>query len=402
MGTPQQNGRVKRKHRHILNVARALRFQASLPIEFWGECIMTAAYLINRTPTPLLAGHTPFERLYKRPPPLTHLRTFGCPCYAHNQNHKGDKFASRSIKGVFLGYPYGKKGWRILNPLTGKIFASRDVIFCESQFPYSNVSASASSSSSSPIITESTVLEEEPVPLSSVRPSSSDSVPPASSDSVLAEHASPDPLTNNTNPTSDIETGAELTPLLSTNLSDSFTPPVDTAPTEDVLTSNDNNNTISQLATDTSPAAIIETEQETEARVSSADNLPTTELGRGLRTKTITAKLHDYVLQTISSVVSCHTKSPYGIEFYVDCSRFSESHCHFLAVISSLVEPKSYREAILDEFWRASIQDEYISLEIIILGASLIYRLENMLSFVNGFSSTNFMLTVLLNDANRD
>lgn len=43
--TSQQNGRVERKHRHILNVGCALRFQANLPIEFWGRMCINSRVL---------------------------------------------------------------------------------------------------------------------------------------------------------------------------------------------------------------------------------------------------------------------------------------------------------------------------------------------------------------------
>lgn len=59
--TPQQNGMVERKHRNLLNVTCALRFQAGLPIKFLGECVLTVTYLINHSSTPLLSSKTPYE-----------------------------------------------------------------------------------------------------------------------------------------------------------------------------------------------------------------------------------------------------------------------------------------------------------------------------------------------------
>lgn len=73
VGTPQQNGRVERKLKHILNVGRALHFQAKLPIYFWGGCVLVASHLINCTPIPLLLNKTPFQILFFDKTPILML-----------------------------------------------------------------------------------------------------------------------------------------------------------------------------------------------------------------------------------------------------------------------------------------------------------------------------------------
>lgn len=100
MDTQQQNGQREWKHRHILNVARDLLFPASLPIKFWGECVSTAAHLINLTPTPILSSNSRYEVICRKSLSYSDLRVFESLFYAHIQPWTKDKSSERSHKCI--------------------------------------------------------------------------------------------------------------------------------------------------------------------------------------------------------------------------------------------------------------------------------------------------------------
>uniref|UniRef100_A0A2N9ISJ0 Integrase catalytic domain-containing protein n=1 Tax=Fagus sylvatica TaxID=28930 RepID=A0A2N9ISJ0_FAGSY len=149
--TPQQNGIVERKHRHIVECAITLLSHASLPITHWSHAVTTAIHLINRIPTPKLTHKSPWEMLFHKPPDLTHLKTFGCMCFPYLRPYNTHKLQPRTTPCLFLGYPPHSKGYICLDPKTNRTYISRHVLFNESEFLSSSSLKSTSPASSSPV-----------------------------------------------------------------------------------------------------------------------------------------------------------------------------------------------------------------------------------------------------------
>lgn len=121
-----------------MQVTRALLFQSGLPTYFWGEALLHATFLINRLPTKLLSWKTPFEMLYHKIPNYDVLKVFGCLCFAtNNQPHK-DKLAPKAITCIYLGFQAGIKGYKLYDLNKKRVFMTRDVIFHETIFPFTD------------------------------------------------------------------------------------------------------------------------------------------------------------------------------------------------------------------------------------------------------------------------
>ncbi|KAE8697713.1 hypothetical protein F3Y22_tig00110610pilonHSYRG00140 [Hibiscus syriacus] len=155
--TSEQNGVAERKHRHIVELGLVLLAQASLPMKYWSYAMVTAAHLINRLPTKVLDGITPFEKLYKKMPDYSSLKVFGCQCFPHLRPFQNHTLSFRSQSCTNLGFSPQHKGFQCLAD-DGRVYISRHVVFNEEVFPFAGKDSNLS-------ITPSNMFRSQAIPI---------------------------------------------------------------------------------------------------------------------------------------------------------------------------------------------------------------------------------------------
>jgi len=108
---------------------QTLLADSNLSISFWGDAILTVAYICNQVPMSVLPSDTtPYEEMEHSKPNLSSLQVWGCQCFISIPPELCLKGGPHHFKAIFVGYEENQLGWCIRD-LNSKYHFSCDVSF---------------------------------------------------------------------------------------------------------------------------------------------------------------------------------------------------------------------------------------------------------------------------------
>jgi hypothetical protein len=75
---------MEQRNQTVVGTVRSMLKVKGLQGIFWAEAVVTAVYVLNRSPTKGVAGMTPYESWHGRKPAMHHLRMFDCVVFVKN------------------------------------------------------------------------------------------------------------------------------------------------------------------------------------------------------------------------------------------------------------------------------------------------------------------------------
>jgi hypothetical protein len=87
----------------MLGMAHSMLKSMSMPSYFWGDAMITAVFILNRSSTQSMEGKTPYEVWHGEKPSMHYLRTFGCVVQVKQGSKHLGKLEDHSTMMVFIG-----------------------------------------------------------------------------------------------------------------------------------------------------------------------------------------------------------------------------------------------------------------------------------------------------------
>ena len=178
-----QNSKDERPHRTLGNMMKSMLKGANLDKRFWADALLHAVYLKNRLPHQTL-GMTPYERMMRRKPDLSHLRVFGTKVIIKDKNIRNGKLTDNVIIGIFLRFTGIDRNILFFNTKTNQTHSARHVEYDETHYHDKNPPRYAQCLQN---LVQTEIMNKEiddalPKKIPLIRPTDSKSVPMANED----------------------------------------------------------------------------------------------------------------------------------------------------------------------------------------------------------------------------